>query len=129
MDYSDRSGVQVLNSGDSVIIDDYDYTTNEEPATLEKGNRVRLEFALGGGARGEVYEYIGDEIITNADLDGEDYTDSSKWRRITSRVGDTYKYVGTDNVEIDLSTEDFTNESNWVETSQLELSAVIPGRF
>jgi hypothetical protein len=117
----------VLNPGDSVIIDDYDYTTNEEPAILKKGNRVRLEFALGGGAQGQVYEYIGDEIITNADLDGEDYTDSSKWRRIISRVGDTYKYVGIDNEEIDLSTEDFTNESNWVETSQLELGEVIPG--
>jgi len=37
-----------------------------------------------------VYEYIGDEIITNAGLFGEDYTGTSKWRWITSKVDETY---------------------------------------
>ncbi|KPA14491.1 conserved hypothetical protein, secreted, partial [Candidatus Magnetomorum sp. HK-1] len=127
VDYTDRSGVKTINTDNTVLIDDYNYTTNEEPGALQKGDRVRLEFALGGGAKGDVYEYIGDELIQNADLDAEDYTQSDKWKRITASVGNSYQYIGSEAVEIDLSTENFTNTSQWEEISTFEIDDIIPG--
>ena len=63
----------------------YDYTTANEPASLAKGNRVKIESGVRGG---NVYEYLGTTAQlpqvgeTTVNLRAQDYGNTDLWKQV-----------------------------------------------
>jgi len=100
---------------------EYTYTTGNEPQCLIKGNRVKIE---SGVRAGNAYEYVAEDVdlykytsadgftvLNNGDLVklesgyGEDDPDDN----IKGAGTTIYRYIGGNDVEIDLGSEDYTN--------------------
>ncbi|MGN7612778.1 beta strand repeat-containing protein, partial [Magnetococcales bacterium HHB-1] len=127
IEYTDRSGSQTLNYGDVVKIGDADYTTFDEPTTIKTGDQIELEFSIGGGAAGDIYQYIGTQDLTNVDLDEENYKDSTRWRKTTGDKSARYIYQGTSGATVDLGSTDFSNSSLWYsQTNLVDLQDAFP---
>ncbi|KAF0119390.1 MAG: Flagellar hook-length control protein FliK [Rhodospirillaceae bacterium] len=127
LDYTDRSGTRAVQIGDIVRLDDVDYTTNDEPDSLTGGNRVQLAFDIGGGAAGDEYEYVGAADIEGpVDLDGEDYTDTTRWKKLTGAAGGVYIALGAWS-SVDLANEDFSDTARWTEMITIDPTVLIPG--
>ncbi|MBT7080925.1 MAG: hypothetical protein HN929_05590, partial [Chloroflexi bacterium] len=128
INYTDRSGVRAIKAGDLVRVDSTDYKSYEEPDTVNQGDRVQLEFDTGGGSAGEIYEYIGSTPLDNSvSLDEQDYSDTSKWKLLTSKPEGLYIYNGPDLASVDLGQEDFSDTSRWQEMVSIDPTQHIPG--
>jgi hypothetical protein len=67
----------------------YDYTTADQPGTIDKGRRVKI---LGGVRGGDVYEYISTEPLLESDFENDereaswliehDYSDRDHWKQV-----------------------------------------------
>jgi hypothetical protein len=67
----------------SLIFNEYDYTTNSGTQNLTKHNKVRIASDFTGGAATEgLYIYLGEDA--EIDLGSEDYTNKDNWRRFTA---------------------------------------------
>ncbi|MBF0461945.1 MAG: hypothetical protein HQL87_11155, partial [Magnetococcales bacterium] len=113
IDYSDRSGTQTVKFGDLVILDDADYVTSDEPDTVENGQRVTLDFDMGGGSEGDTYEYVGKDPLDKPSLDEQDFTDTSLWSLVTGTAGSIYRYIGTTPQTVDLGATDYSDKTKW----------------
>ncbi len=126
--YTDRSGVVNLKKEDVVLLDDIDFTTDEEPDELLSGQRVSLMFSMGGGADGDVFEYVGAEtLIGPVDLDGQDFTDGSKWKKMTGVLGGVYQFIGDDQAGVNLANENFSDTLRWAVVSSVNPIDDVPG--
>ena len=127
--YTDRSGVRDLKKFDQVRLDDVDFTTLEEPDQVVQGDRVKLEFDCGGGTAGEVYEYIGADPLAGpgVNLDGQTFTDGTKWQKLDATSGGTYRFIADDETGVDLADEDYTDITRWLETISVDPREMIPG--
>ena len=73
-DYTDEAQWKKVNM--------FDYTTQDSPNELIKGDRVQFD--------GAFYEYVGDDrldpgdILPPVDLAAEDYTDGALWSEVNS---------------------------------------------
>jgi Ca2+-binding RTX toxin-like protein len=76
------------NSVNAVITDSsvttspspFDYTTQHRPATIEQGDRVRLD-------DGDIYEYVSETGLSGpVDLSTLDYSDVTQWKRIANDI-------------------------------------------
>ncbi|MBC8506768.1 MAG: hypothetical protein H8D34_18030, partial [Chloroflexi bacterium] len=128
VDYTDRSGVRDLATGNVVMLDDFDYTTYDEPDELAPGERVFLEFSIGGGAADDVYEYVGAApLVGPVDLDGQDFTNTSLWKKLNGQPTESYMYVGSDQTGVNLADEDYTDMGRWLPMSKADPNGLIPG--
>ena len=126
--YTTNSGVRDLVFGDQVRLDDVDYSTDDPPSEIVKGDWVELASEIGGGQEGEVYEYLGDDPLEGTGLSGqldfsaEDFSQGDRWRKINGSPGTVYQYMGAGgdpNVDQrDLATEDFNDFVYWKELSE-----------
>ena len=58
-----------------------DYTTNSNPSTIFRGDRVRI--VDGGAHDGDLYEYVGEDPLSgHPDLELEQYSDPNSWKQI-----------------------------------------------
>lgn len=131
--FTDRSGVKDLIFGNTVQLDDVDYTTNDEPDEIVKGNRVKLAFSVEGGVEGDVFEYIANTALEGpVNLEEQDYSDTSKWRKVLGEAGSAYKFIGiTEGLtaeDVNLADEDYTNALRWIALENLDPTAVL-GQF
>ncbi|MCX7396820.1 MAG: hypothetical protein NT138_03985, partial [Planctomycetales bacterium] len=127
IDFTDRSGTRTVANGSYVYVDDADYSSNEVPDEVTKGQRVRLEFDTNGFKAGDVLEYISSTDLTDGvDLDEQTYSDAAKWRKIKGAAAEIYKYVGTSG-SINLETEDYTVTSKWTKISTASPTDLVPG--
>ncbi|MGB0732649.1 MAG: beta strand repeat-containing protein, partial [Pontibacterium sp.] len=72
-----------------VSIAQYEYTTSEDVAVINDGDRILLNSDVGNGTAGEVYRYIGSTPLTTPaaiDLEVIDYQGSSDWRRVAGET-------------------------------------------
>lgn len=113
LNYTDRSGTQSLKTGDRVRLADASYGQFDRPRQLLAGDRVALTTSVGGGAAGQVFEYIGQEPLEGAALDAQNYRDATLWRAIKGQAGKTYLFIGGGGVR-DLALEDYSNTSRWL---------------
>ena len=75
----------------------FDFTSEQSPAEIVKGNRVKLATAINGANAGEVYAYIGATVLMNPDLGNQPYTNGNLWEKIEAErgiAGRVYEYMG-----------------------------------
>jgi len=127
--FTDRSGVRDLKKFNQVRLDDIDFTTLEEPDQVVQGDRVKLEFDCGGGTAGEVYEYVGAAPLAGpaVDLDGQTFTDGTKWQKLDATSGGTYRFIADDETSVNLATENYMDITRWLETISVDPRDMIPG--
>jgi hypothetical protein len=83
INFTDRSGTRAISSGDFVYVDAADFSSNEVPDEVVKGQRVKLEFDTAGFSAGDVLEFISSTSLTDGvDLEDQNYADTSKWRNV-----------------------------------------------
>ena len=127
VDYTDKSGSRAVKQYDVVVIDAIDYSTYDTPDSIQKHDRIQLEFDLSGGAAGDVFEYIhGTEINGGVDLESQNYADQSRWRKVLATPEEAYMFVGSA-ATLDLGTQDYAGSSNWVPMKLADPRNVIPG--
>ncbi|RPH83063.1 MAG: hypothetical protein EHM77_02370, partial [Planctomycetaceae bacterium] len=129
VDFTDRSGSRFVASGDLVRIDDFDHSTYDVVPSLAAGARIRIEFDGPGVAAGDVFEYVGVEDLTSPEgieLDRQDFTDATRWRKLLAAAGEIYRFVGSPS-QRNLATENFLNTSNWAPLASLNPTDAIPG--
>ena len=73
----------------------YDHTSNDHPATLETGDRVRVD---SGPHAGDVFEYKGAAQTGFVDLSPQlqDYDNAALWQNVTVTVSAVFDYTSTD---------------------------------
>ncbi|MCR9199662.1 MAG: hypothetical protein NXI04_13535, partial [Planctomycetaceae bacterium] len=126
IDFSDRSGTRTVKQDDLVIIDAVDYTSFDTPEKVTTGERVELQFDISGGAVGDVFEYVGSADLLNVDFEQQTFSDTSKWKKLQATPEEIYKYLGTTG-SLNLSTQNYGDQSKWLPMSSLNPTAVIPG--
>ncbi|MDZ4253775.1 MAG: DUF4347 domain-containing protein, partial [Sulfuritalea sp.] len=91
-DFTTDSGKRLLQAGDNVLISDcYDALLGE----------------IGG-----VYQYLG--ARGRLELGVQDYTDATKWQRITGEAGSAYRYIGAGTLSnANLDAQDYGDTSLW----------------
>ncbi|MDG1896561.1 MAG: hypothetical protein P8J37_16785, partial [Fuerstiella sp.] len=127
VDFTDRSGSRSVKTDDLVLIDSVDYSSYALPDTVTKGDRVELEFDTAGAA-GDVMEYISSTPLTaGVDFEEQEFSDTTKWRKVTGAPEEIYKFLGTTPTTITFATEDFTNTARWFPMSKVNPTSAIPG--
>ncbi len=110
--YTDHSGIQRLKVGDRVRLGSAEYGELDSPTEIQTGERVTLQTNIGNGAAGQTYEYLGQDLLTNARFAEQDFSDTSLWRRLLGDPGMVYVYTGPGEA-LDLSQTDYTDTSRW----------------
>jgi hypothetical protein len=113
LNYTDRSGEQTLQGGDRVRLADANYVQFDRPAELKAGDRVALTTSVGGGAAGQVFEYVGKNVLKGAALDTQNYRDTTLWKQVLGKAGKTYIFIGEAG-QRDLGRENFSDTSRWL---------------
>src|SRR6266511_2170518 len=85
------SAAEMLTSASDYF---YDYTSNDRPATLQNGKKVRVD---SGPFAGLVFEYKGSTILGPVDLTPQfqDYGNTSLWQNVTVTVSAISDYTST----------------------------------
>jgi hypothetical protein len=116
VNFTDRSGLQRVRPGNVVQIDPADFTTGDFGVDVAKGDRVLLDSSVGGGALGDVYDYIGEAPLSDVDFSVQDFKDTTKWKRIDATPGKKYIYVTSDifsSTALDLGEQSYINSASW----------------
>lgn len=127
LDYTDRSGVRDLKTGDIVLLDSHEYTTFDLPELVGAGDRILLEHTESGGTAGDVYEFVGSEALVSPDFGEQDFSDTALWKRVTGTAGESYTFLGADQAGVDLALEDYSDSSRWQDDSGIDVSEYLPG--
>src|SRR5690606_6338820 len=85
-DFTDRSGTRTVANGKLVLRAGADFTSMEFAESITRGDRVLLEFDVEGGAKGDVFEFIGADALEAVELDTLDYGDAATWRKLTGDI-------------------------------------------
>ena len=111
--YTDRSGERKLKIGDRVLVADVNFDTADQPDAVTAGQRVLLKTSVGGGAAGDVYEYVGDTDLETPAFDDQNFKNTSLWKAVQGKAGKTYVYKGSGR-SADLASENFNATGNWL---------------
>ncbi len=125
-DFTDRSGTRTVANGKLVLRDGADFTSMEFAESITRGNRVLLELDVEGGAKGDVFEFIGADDLEAVELDTFDYGDAAKWRKLTGDIDMIYKYVGPSGA-VNLGEADYADTSMWTPLPSIQPTELIPG--
>ena len=118
---------------------EFDHRSTNNLLTLAKGDTVRIER---GVRAGDVYEYLGADVVITPDHLGTDNVAVATGERVLLADGRIYERVGADLAATDLSTIDYDNEvdkkgtddkdddtKNWLPVSALQQDYANPDLF
>jgi hypothetical protein len=123
-DYTTSQGAasQTVATGEIVeLADDYgvaDFTTASGKRLLAAGDNVQVadDYDALLGEPGSVYQYLGSR--GRVVLGVQDYTDTSKWKRITGEAGSTYRYIGSAALgSANLDAQDYADTTTWTKVA------------
>ncbi|MDP3513146.1 MAG: DUF4347 domain-containing protein, partial [Sulfuritalea sp.] len=115
---SDQGGTSNVATNNVVrLADDYgvdDFTTDSGKRLLEAGDNVLIadDYDALLGEIGGVYQYLG--ARGRLELGVQDYTDATKWQRITGEAGSAYRYIGAGTLSnANLDAQDYADTTKW----------------